>query len=622
MTDSIIELAERLQKANWAYRNTDTLLMSDDEYDRLMDLLREKAPSHPFLKCIGGDPDTQTTLLPVPLASLDKVRMGESGLQRWQKRRDIMGITSCIVTEKLDGISCLLVCNKGTMHMYLRGNGIRGVDISRIAPFLGLPKLSSSCMIRGELVLAKDDTPPGSIGRSLVNGWVHRSLSGTSVPREVSKIHFVAYQVISPATMTRSQQLMWLSSSSFRIPIWQKLALKPLSENALFEILVQTKADSKYPIDGLVIGTDTIPVSLGGGEAKNPPDSIAFKASLEEQKKETNVVFVEWNVSRLNIWIPRIQIEPVVIGGATIEWLSGHSAKLISEGGIGKGSRIIIRRSGDVIPTLDTVITKCPAGPCLPPAGSWTWDANHVHAVRVEGAEGGEAFSEKALLHALQTLGVEGIGPGLVANLIERNINTLPSLLTASPLILKDALGPTRYTRILEQVKGAIQNASVCSLCIASNLLPRGVGERKLRVLFSKESSPRRWTQRGFIDVDGWSQDSLLNLLTVLPKVIAWCEMVKPGCMDVTLAGGGAGGEGAVGEAEEKQMKSVVFTGTRPDASLATAMSCSGWKMVDSLTKSVNLVVHADAAADSVKIRTAKKYGIEVCSLTQFRSRC
>ena len=142
---------------------------------------------------------------------------------------------------------------------------------------------------------------------------------------------------------------------------------------------------------------------------------------------------------------------------------------------------------------------------------------------------------------------------------------------------------------------------------IASNLLPRGVGERKLRPLFAKDPSPRRWTHG---EVDGWSKETLDGLLAVVPRVLEWCERVKPGS---TSASGSASPPAA------PPRKAVVFTGVRPDAELIAAMTRSGWGMVDSLTKSTSLLVHADAAADSGKLRKARADGIKTCSMTEFK---
>ena len=612
-TMDLASLEARLTQANWAYHNTDTPIMTDDEYDILLEQLRTLSPTHPLLNTIGANPNAGISL-PVPLASLDKVRMGEAGLARWQKR---CGPQACIASEKLDGLSGLYTCPpRGKSTLYLRGNGVKGVDVSRVLSSLAVP--TTPCMVRGEIVLPKADTPAGSIGRSLVNGWVHRSLDVTApLAKELAKVHFVAYQVITPSGMTRSQQITWLNTNGFRTPAWKKLP-PPLTETSLYDLLVKSKDESAYPLDGIVLGTDTVPVQLT--ELKNPPDAVAFKASLEEQKQATTVVQVEWNVSRLGVWIPRIQIEPVVIGGAKIEWLTGHSAKLMNESQIGPGARIVVRRSGDVIPTLDSVVTPCPSGASLPPAGSWAWDENRVHAIMSEGAvEGGTSLAVKTLLHAFQTLGVEGIGPGLVANLVKQGITSFPAMLTASDASLREALGPGRAVTVKVGLTERVAAADIGTLMIASNLLPRGVGERKLRPLFAKDPSPRRWVLANQT-IDGWSKETLDGLLAVLPAVLVWCEKVKPGSSEVSASAAAKASPAAL--AATAVNKTVAFTGVRPDANLLAAMTRSGWGMVDSLTKSTSLLVHSDSTGESGKLRKARADGIQTCSITDFKRMC
>jgi DNA ligase (NAD+) len=580
--------------------------MSDDEYDILVEKLRALAPTHPLLTSVGATPATGVQL-PVPLASLDKVRMGESSLQRWQKRRGIMGVETCVVSEKLDGLSGLYTYQHGKpATLYLRGNGVKGVDVSRVLSALSVP--TEPCMVRGEIVLPNQDTPAGSIGRSLVNGWAHRSLDPSApVPKELAKVHFVAYQVMTPAGMTRSQQMVWLNAKGFRTPAWKKLPLTPLLDSTLYDVLVKAKTESIYPLDGVVVGTDTVPVM--SAELKNPPDAVAFKASLEEQKQSTRVIFVEWNVSRLGVWVPRIQIEPVVIGGARIEWLTGHSAKMMSEMRVGVGARIIVRRSGDVIPTLDSVLEG--VEPSMPP-GAWAWDANHVHAVVSK--EGNASVAEKALLHAFQTLGVEGIGPGLVANLVKVGIHTFPALLAADQAVLRDALGPGRAVTTKELLNKKIAEASMSGLMVASNLLPRGVGERKLKPLFAKDPLPRRWNVFSG-DVEGWSKETLEGLFAVLPAVLAWCESIKPGSTSANAEAKSDANANANAKAEPG--KPVVFTGCRPTPPLFEKMTRSGWAMADSLTKKTQLLVHADKTT-SAKIQKAKADGIPILSLSEF----
>jgi NAD-dependent DNA ligase len=85
---------------------------------------------------IGAAAGKDTILLPYTMASLDKVRYGEGGLGRFLKRQKS---NDYIITEKLDGLSALYVCSNQKRKMYLRGDGVRGVDVSFAVDVLEFP---------------------------------------------------------------------------------------------------------------------------------------------------------------------------------------------------------------------------------------------------------------------------------------------------------------------------------------------------------------------------------------------------------------------------------------------------------------------------------------------------
>ena len=608
-------LVEKLQKANWAYRNTDTLLMSDEEYDRDLEKLRALSPAHPFLSLIGAKPPSgvKEVILPVTMGSLDKVIYGEGGLDRWKKRMGRGAIKSFVITEKLDGISAMFVKRGSKKHLYLRGDGVRGVDVSLIIGALGLGHVSGDVMVRGEIVLPVAATPPGSIGRSLINGWVHRSSStGDAVP-ELSAAHFVGYHALEPAGMTRRQQSEWLSANGFRKP-WTRVIAEPgLKEDALRDMLVTRRATSEYPLDGIVIGADCVPAAIGGGEAKNPADCIAFKAALDEQKETTTVIQVEWNASRQGCLIPRIQVEPVTIGGANIQWLSGHNAAMIYKNKIGPGARIVVRRSGDVIPTLDSVLS---ANEASMPSVKWAWDAGNTHAM----ASGNEATNTVPMLHALQTLGVENIGPGLVDKLAEAGLTRMRQLWDATPERLSEAIGAGRGPSLHKNLRECVAKAGQLTLLIASNLLPRGVGERKLRLLYAKEADARRWRQEDMADVGGWSAETLSELFKTLPAALAWpSEQFGVGTANASVPSGAA----AVPAASAPPSKFVVFTGVR-DKVLEENIRPHGWAVEPAVTKKTTVLVVADAAhedaTESGKVKKARAAGIRIMRISDFRT--
>jgi DNA ligase (NAD+) len=615
------ELVAKLQRANYAYHNTSTPIMTDDEYDKGIDELKRRAPSHPFLSVIGSPvPKGQkgVTVLPYTMASLDKVRFGEGGLIRWLKRQSV---ENHVIMEKLDGLSALYVCSQSSKgKLYLRGDGVRGVDVSRACDALKIPKATTSnIVIRGEVLLPNASVPKGSIGRSLVNGYLHRILDEKQViPVELANCHFVAYQVIEPANMTRGQQITWLQSRGFRIPNLKQVTSKELTEEKSKEILMDWRTHSQYPLDGIVIGTDTNPKASAGGEAVNPDDAVAFKASLDEQKEETTVIQVEWNLSRQNIWVPRIQIEPVEIGGATIQWLSGHNALAMEEGGIGPGARIVIRRSGDVIPTLDTVLEKAKGGAAMPADGTWEWDERHVQALGKGMTESVEVQA-KSIQHCLSTLGVEGVGPGLVKKLVEGGFTTVQKIWNAKPEELGGVIGAGRGPQLSTDLRKAMSSASQVSLLIASNCLPRGVGEKKLRSLYSICADASKWNRSVFASIpSGWSEETLSEVLEAIPKGFGWIEAT----FGVEATFGKV--QVQVHETKPKPASSngptryVCFTGVR-DKALESNMESKGWVIEDSVTKKTNLLVVADSdtSLSSGKAKKASQLGIKINTVSE-----
>lgn len=588
MTDNLVE---RLQRANWMYHNTDKICMTDDEYDRGIEELRRLSPAHPFLTLVGAKV-TGGVILPYVMGSLDKIRYGEGGLERWKKR---IAAKSYIITEKLDGLSSLFVVNSRKAHLYLRGDGVKGVDVSHLIEALGLGGRTSEkgYAVRGELVLPTASTPAGSIGRSLINGWVHRAAL-----KELGAVHFVGYQVFQQTAMTRKEQGAWLTANGFKKP-WTRIVAAPgLAEELAKDILVSRRRESEYPLDGIVIGADCVPATVGGGEARNPTDCIAFKASLDEQKETTTVVSVEWNASRQGCVIPRIQIEPVTIGGAKIQWLSGHNAAFINKNGIGPGARIIIRRSGDVIPTLDTVLAPVTAST---PPFDWWWDENQTHAM-IE-------VQKENIQHAFEALCVQNIGPGLCEKLMEAGLNTMELVWKASANKLGEIIGPGRGPFLYDNLRFCMTNATQIQLLIASNILPRSIGERKLRLLYAVAPDARNWTMTVLKGVAGWSEKTLEQLLAILPEALAWSEPFTQGKAVIIED-----------EAIVPATKFVVFTGVR-DKDLEVAIAAHGWSVESSITKKTTVVVVPDGdVKETAKVKKAREANIRILRISEFRT--
>jgi NAD-dependent DNA ligase len=616
---AIDTLVDNLQKANWAYHNTDKPICSDEEYDKMLEELKRRSPTHPFLRVVGAPVKGKSVILPYIMGSLDKMRYGEGSVEKWIAKQDAKQKSDeYIYMEKLDGLSALYINKNGKKNLYLRGDGVKGVDVSRALEKIFLP--DTDCVIRGELVLSNEDTPKGSIGRSLVNGWAHKCLDKKNpIPEEIKKVSFTGYQVLEPTGLTRKEQIFYLLREGFRIP-WA-LPMGKKTEEELKDILNERKKESKYPLDGIVIGTNTIPKEVKG-DVSNPEDMVAFKASLDDQKELTSIIKVEWNLSRQNIWIPRIQIEAVNIGGATIQWVSGHNASNIYANNLGPGARVIIRRSGDVIPTIDTVLEGSIEGPEMPEEGSWEWDETRVHARKIQ-IEGEEDESERSLLHSLQTLEVEGIGPGLVKKLYEGGYTSMKSVWEGKEEQLGKYIGFGRVKGFIESLKRGYEKADESILLIASNRLPRGVGEKKLRGLYSLEESSLNWNKR-FASPNGvpsgWTRETMDVLLEALPNAHTWIESTFGKKVDSANSNKLASGEVKEKVKQvEKNGRNVVFTGVR-DKELEGILENKGWEIGDSVSKKTEYLVVADGEIkESAKVKKARELGVKILTVKEMR---
>jgi DNA ligase (NAD+) len=149
-----------------------------------------------------------------------------------------------------------------------------------------------------------------------------------------------------------------LAKMRFEVPWWS--VVTSLNEEILEKALKERRGVSEYDIDGIVVGQNAVPEwhswVASGGTLRNPKDQVAFKMVLSDQCAESTVVAVHWGLSYQGYYIPRVEIEPVRVGGAVITFVTGHNARNIIDKGIGKGARLRIRRSGDVIPTIDDVV--------------------------------------------------------------------------------------------------------------------------------------------------------------------------------------------------------------------------------------------------------------------------
>jgi len=575
-------IVKMLEAASYAYYETDKPIMTDAEYDELVEKLRAIKPDHKFFDKPGPVPSKGRVDLPYPMPSLKKIK--PDSWASWKRQGPF------VISEKLDGISALW-SSGGKGSLYLRGDGLVGQNVSHVVPKIkGLISKMSHWLIRGELI-AKTSDVENTLARNWTNGILHQDEPKAA---DLAKIIFVAYQVIEPHGLTRQQQFDWLTNQGFETA-WHK-TVETLTLEDLSAAFKERKAHSIYSCDGLVIGTNI--VGAVSKDAKEPDDAVAYKEVTSDQCKETTVLEVEWNASKTGTYIPRLRLKPVLIGSASIQYCTAFNAKYVEENKIGKGTTIILRRSGDVIPTIDRIV-KASTTADMPTDGTWTWDETKTHA-KLKDAANNVSVMSKGLVHTLTTLGIEGFREASALSLCEAGVNSLSVLLKTDKIVLQDLLGNVLGERLFDSLKLAVSSATEDVWIAAYPSWPKGYSKTKLLAVYAVEPDVSKWSTQ---TVKGISPDGMHVIKNAVPDYLKWRSSFPSAVNKV--------------EACQKNVcetkGSVCMTGFR-DAALNTRLEAAGYTVSDSLTKATKALFVLDLSKNSGKIESAKKYGIKIIS--------
>jgi NAD-dependent DNA ligase len=379
---------------------------------------------------------------------------------------------------------------------------------------------------------------------------------------------------------------------------WSQNTKELPSPDDLTVLLANRRRESPYDMDGLVIKTKMpiVPRVLKG----NPKDAIAWKPPNGESKM-TKVVLVEWNASSTGKLIPRVEIEPVHIGGSTIKHVTGVNARRIVDWKIGPGATVIIRKGGDVIPLIDSV--EVPAAVVFPPDGTWEWDGSaDASNIRQKVADGTTIAAQ--YMKMVTRLGWTDIGPAQMKSVVEAGYTTVKILRGVSEADLKKLLGPVKGANFYKMIQDGWSKATESDLFVASPLCPAGIGRTRLDSLLAVESNVTKWGSMTVVP-KGWSADALKDFQKV------WSEYEKfrkeewsflPYPVSVTVLPAIPGSVTVKG--------SVVFSGFR-DADLESKLLGKGYKVSDTVKSDTKAVLIADKddpkTASSTKIDKAKK---------------
>lgn len=504
-----------------------------------------------------------------------------------------------------------------TPKLYTRGNGKVGQDVSHLIPFLNLPALpSGKIVVRGEFIMPKTVfeqkyAEKFSNIRNLVAGIVNRQ----TIDEKAKDLHFVCYEVIKPE-LKPSSQMDTLISMGFETVEDRKV--DDISNEMLSDLLVDWRKNYIYEIDGVIVEDDKVYPRKSG----NPDHAFAFKMVLSDQIAEAKVVNVIWTPSKDGYLKPRVQIEPIKLGGVTIEYATGFNAAFIEQNKIGIGSLIQIIRSGDVIPHIRSVTV--PAKEAKMPSVPYKWNATHVD-VMLEDMGSNETVLEKNITGFFRGIGVDGLSSGNVARIIAAGYNSVPKIIHMSvqDFLKVEGFKDKLATKIYDGIRSSLEKAPLVVIMAASNIFGRGISDKKIEpilevypdILVSSESVEEK--VKRVMSVKGMAKKTAEAFVDKIPTFLTF---IHEAGLDDKLNVGAA--EMVVTEAVKDTghplyKKTVVMTGVRDDA-VKAALKTVGAKLGTSVSKNTAVVIAKTKEDNTGKAEEAKKLGIPIMTPDEF----
>ena len=659
------QLRDEINFHNYRYHVLDAPLISDYEYDQMLNKLRDLEARHP--EWITADSPTQRAGAaaldrftkvnhPAPILSLANAFNAED-IRAWYDRiarLDSRVKRSKFVLEpKIDGLTVVLHYENGVFILgATRGDGEVGEDITanlrtvKAVP-LHIPvrdqgtKAPARLVVRAEAFMKIKDFE--ALNRSLEEAGEKTYLNPRNTAagslRQLDPtltaarpLTILAYAIVDssdPVPPTQWDLLHYLKTLGF--PVTDLAERVDSLDEVIAKIPEWNEKRDHIPfeVDGVVIKLDDLDVAADlGVVGKDPRGALALKYPAREVS--TILKEIKVNVGRTGVLAPYAVLEPVEIGGVVVKQATLHNFDFIAEKDIREGDRVMIKRAGDVIPYVIGPIlelrkgseqiyvppTKCPS--CGQPVehlqGEVAWYCINS-ACPAQLVRNVDHFVSRGAMD------IVGMGIKIVEQVIEagfvKEVSDIYKL-SKKQLLSLEGFADKRADNLLEGIETS-KHQPLERLITALGI--RGVGE----VMASELA-------RHFTDLDDLGQASLTRLLEVegvgpniAQSIVDWFANPKNQhvVQELHSLGVWPSSSGRLKNAAELPLagKTFVITGTLPNLSRDQAKKLiedAGGKTTDSVSKSTSYLVLGENPGS--KLERARALGVPILDEAALRA--
>jgi len=519
-------LREAIERANYDYYVLDAPTLPDAEYDRLFRELQALEREHPALATpdspttrIGAAPLTEFVQVAhaTPMLSLGNA-FDETEVEAFDRRvregLDAPGDVDYAVEPKFDGLAISLTFEHGVFARgATRGDGQTGEDVTaNLRTVRAIPlrlrdgPAPSLLEVRGEVFMLKSDFQAlnreqrGAGGKEFANprnaaaGSLRQLDSRVTASRRLT---FCAYGLgqYSGGHVPRdrhSRQLDYLATLGIPVSAQRRVVSGLSGLLGYYREIERQRAGLRFEIDGVVYKVDELRAQERLGHVSRAPRfALAHKFAAEEEI--TQVLGIDVQVGRTGALTPVARLAPVFVGGVTVTNATLHNEDEVHRKDVRVGDSVIVRRAGDVIPEVVSVVKeRRPAGThpfhlpqACPVCGSRVERLEDEAIARCTAGLYCPAQRKQALLHfaSRRALDIEGLGDKLVDQLVDQGMVKTPAdLYRLEPAVLAnlERMGEKSATNLLAAIDKS-RNTTLERFIFALGI--RNVGETTARDL-------------------------------------------------------------------------------------------------------------------------------------------
>jgi DNA ligase (NAD+) len=650
-------LRAELRHHDYRYYVLDAPEVSDAQYDALMRELQALEEQFPDLRTpdsptqrVGGTPAT-TLFAPVqhrrPMLSLANA-FDDAELSEFDERvRRMTGEAQLtyVCEPKMDGLAVELVYEDGRfVQGSTRGNGVVGEDVTanlrtlRSVPLqlLGDGKGKAGkpprlCEVRGEVFMRTEDfkrmnarqeqegAAPFVNPRNAAAGALRQKDPSVTAQRPLSIYVYEVGEVEGRAFATHWEKLDFLRALGLPVNPRSTRAEGLEAVRAAYEALHRERHALPYEVDGLVVKVDSEDLRQRlGTVSKSPRWAVAYKFPAEEA--QSRVEDIQVYVGRTGALTPVAHLTPTKVSGVVVSRATLHNEDELKRKDVRKGDWVFIRRAGDVIPEVVSVITGKRTGEeeefrfptACPSCGAKTAREEEGAVIRCTNEVDCPAQQLQQLLHfaSRNAMDVEGLGEETAGQLLRKGLVRTPAdlyALTHAQLVALERMGEKSADNL---VKAIARSRDTTLRRFLFSLGIRQVGEATAKALADAFRDVR-----AVMDADAEALTRVKDVGPLVARSIHHHFQVPTNraLVEALLAAG-------VTPAPPEEVtggpfagKTVVLTGTLSAMGREEAkaeVERRGGKVSGSVSKKTDLVVAGEEAGS--KLKKAQELGVRV----------